>query len=166
MTSATSSPPKTRSIIGPLTTTFTPPANCTSLAAPVSFDTGDGSESSISNSQAQKCSWVSEDGIISSIAYDDVACWPSATGSVPSFSFNTSDDSPVTALNGWGIYSPGLICPHGYTTACWAEASSHGPDTTTLSGPSFEFQFGLLPGETAIGCCPRYFSFYFLSRNH
>ena len=155
MASTTSSPSPTGSVIGPLTTTFTRPLNCSSLGGLVSYDTGDGIESSLSNFQAQRCTWVSSHGITDSYNYDDVACWPPGTGSAPTFSFNAADETPKTALNGWGIYSPGLVCPHGYTTACWAESSNHGSRSTVLPGSTFQFQFSLLPEETAVGCCPR-----------
>lgn len=56
---------------------------------------------------------------------DDAACWPSPAG---------------------GVYTPGLVCPDSYTTACSATAGARG---------GFDFQFGLEAGETAVGCCPR-----------
>ncbi|KAH8771020.1 hypothetical protein F5883DRAFT_551694 [Diaporthe sp. PMI_573] len=48
-------------------------------------------------------------------------------------------------FRGWGFYSPGLICPHGYTSACTA---------TAKGGAQWPVQFVMLEGETAVGCCP------------
>ena len=56
-----------------------------------------------------------------------------------------SSVSTGVALNGWGFYSPGIQCPSGYATSCVATEGVVG---------GFNFQFGLLPSETAIGCCP------------
>lgn len=50
-------------------------------------------------------------------------------------------------FRGWGFYSPGLVCPHGYTSAC----------TATAGGDAqWPVQFEMLEGETAVGCCPTY----------
>ncbi|KAM3501722.1 hypothetical protein MY10362_005339 [Beauveria mimosiformis] len=46
---------------------------------------------------------------------------------------------------GWGFYSPGLVCPDGYTTACTAIFGQRADWST---------QFPLVAGETAVGCCP------------
>lgn len=45
-----------------------------------------------------------------------------------------------------GFYSPGLVCPDGYLSAC----------TATWDGFSdWQVQFPMTAGETAVGCCPR-----------
>ncbi|KAH6641280.1 hypothetical protein F5144DRAFT_563049 [Chaetomium tenue] len=49
---------------------------------------------------------------------------------------------------GWGFYSPGLACPTGYTAACTAEYGKRS---------DWEVEFTLIPGETAVGCCPEGF---------
>lgn len=70
---------------------------------------------------------------------DDAACWPSSppkTASTPS----------ATRRVAAGVYTPGLVCPESYATACSATAGVQG---------GFGFQFGLEAGETAVGCCPR-----------
>ena len=107
-----------RSNLGPLTTTFTPAPSCS-----VNIYRAD--DPSIAW-QGQECS--------SGNPNDATQCWPTATVSAPQPPFF-----------GWGFYSPGLICPQGYTVAC-----------TTASNPAgaFSFQFPLLPSETAVGCCP------------
>ncbi|ORX96287.1 hypothetical protein BCR34DRAFT_184373 [Clohesyomyces aquaticus] len=126
----------TRSNLGPLTTTFTPPPHCS--GAVITCPTCS------SASQGQTCfgSNPSSKGGV-----DDTACWPRAT-----------QYPPTPPLVGLGFYSPGLICPTGYASAC--SAVSRGPrddpGTTILSsGPiGGTLQFPLVAGETAVGCCP------------
>ncbi|KAI0397968.1 hypothetical protein F5Y17DRAFT_256120 [Xylariaceae sp. FL0594] len=67
---------------------------------------------------------------------DEQDCWPPRQTGVP---------TTTEAVAGWGVYSPGISCPAGYTSVA---ASTHG----VKSG--FKFQFPLDVGETAIGCCP------------
>ena len=103
--------------LGPLTNTFTPPSSCTINV--IASDTG-------SAWQGQECT---DDTV-----FDAATCWPTAT--VP---------APIPPFEGWGFYSPGLVCPDGYTSACTA---SFNPSQS----PSF--QFALSSSETAVGCCP------------
>ena len=65
---------------------------------------------------------------------DTASCWPPATISAP--------DPPYS---GWGAYSPGIVCPSDYFSACGAGIASL---------TEFNFQFPLIAKETAIGCCP------------
>ena len=121
-----------RSIIGPLTTTFTPPSHCSEVGLG-RFADGYGVLSA----------WVAMVGVVSSgnnFPTNDDRCWPSATRI-------SSQDA-----QGWGIYSPGLICPAGYTTACTSAPAI----SNWRSSEGFEFMSPVLPGETAAGCCPRY----------
>ncbi|GAB7348899.1 hypothetical protein MBLNU459_g7591t1 [Dothideomycetes sp. NU459] len=79
---------------------------------------------------------------------DDSACWPPFNG-LP----------PTAPYAGWGFYSPGLICPTGYTTACTGALLGDGsPSVLTSGGTSYDFQFSLTAGETAVGCCPSGYS--------
>lgn len=113
-----------RTIINSLTTTFTPPVTCTIpvIACPTCNY----------GWAAQTCHTSVE---------DNTACWPStSSGFLP---------SPTQPLWGWGFYSPGLICPKGYTSACTATATA-----TTLG--TWTPQWVMDAGETAVGCCPRY----------
>ncbi|TPX16604.1 uncharacterized protein E0L32_012413, partial [Thyridium curvatum] len=111
--------------LGPLTTTFTPPASCSTAVL--------GCTSCTDGWLAQSCgvNTYNSQGV-----RDAAACWPPPRA-----------DTVETgvAFNGWGFYSPGLHCPVGYTTACSATAGV---------GGGFMFQFPLVPGETAYGCCP------------
>lgn len=70
---------------------------------------------------------------------DDMSCWPP-----PSVNQALLRKHPFQGL---GFYSPGLACPTGYTTACTAEYGRR---------PQWDIQFALVPGETAVGCCPEY----------
>jgi hypothetical protein len=111
-------------VLGPLTTAWSPPDSCT-VYVPECV----GAKCTKAY-RAQQCvgpqAWGS----------DNAECWPPVTVSTPKPPFQ-----------GWGYYSPGLVCPTGYTTACTAE----------YGGTSeWNMQFTLAPGETAVGCCPEY----------
>jgi len=128
-----SSTGQARTILGPLTTTFTPAPACFTPVvecAPPSCDVG---------WQAQTCYSSSSD--IASVE-DNSDCWPPRSGSV-----TLSTHNPT--LNGWGFYSPGLVCPSGYTSACTATGGGSW-------GWPVQFSLFVNPEETAIGCCPRY----------
>lgn len=88
----------TRNILGPLTTVFTAPQECT-LAGIINSHTA--------AYRGQGC-------IVDHLA-DASTCWPQATAAAPL-------KSPP--LNGWGFYSPGISCPAGYTSACSATQGS------------------------------------------
>ena len=129
-----------RSIIGPLTTTFIPPSHCSELGI-VRFP-NDYNE--MSAYLAQVGTVVSQDNY----ATWDSLCWPSGSRIL-----NPTTTSLWSVS--WGFYSPGLICPFGYTTAC-TSAPVTSNWRSVVSGGGFEFQNPLDPGETAAGCCPRY----------
>ncbi|KAH6877063.1 hypothetical protein B0T10DRAFT_193447 [Thelonectria olida] len=115
----------TRTNLGPLTTEFTYPSSCrVAILSCTNCAKG---------WQGQTCgsNHFNTQGV-----QDNVDCWPERSNS----SISTS-----VALNGFGYYSPGLLCPTGYTTACQATGTSDG---------GFVFQFPLLQSETAVGCCP------------
>jgi hypothetical protein len=119
-----------RVILGPLTTTYTAPSSC---SVPVQ-------ECQTCNTagQAQSCHASSSGSSTTYGAEDNTDCWP------PRSSFVST---PLPPLNGWGFYSPGLVCPNGMTTACSA---------TGGGSSDWPVQFALLQHETAVGCCPRY----------
>lgn len=134
--------------LGPLTTTFTPPPQCTRAVVAC---TGCATARVAQSCHAPISSPSVDAAPFSSGPQDDTVCWPSAT-SYPS--------SP--SLAGLGFYSPGIICPTGYISAC--SAIRPGPPTWTYSAlpsvitegplPNGKFQFPLIQGETAVGCCP------------
>jgi hypothetical protein len=114
-----------RTILGPLTTTFTPAPSCTiPVIACSTCNYGWG---------AQTC--------FSGGVEDFTGCWP-ATGT------SANLPSPTQPLWGWGFYSPGLVCPQGYASACSATATNIATGTWTP-------QWSMSAGETAVGCCPR-----------
>ena len=95
--------------------------------------------------QAQACS--------ASNFIDASACWPPAAGGVA---------TPEQPFGGWGYYSPGLVCPAGYATACSNSVVgglSVAPTGSLTGAAQFQFQFPpSIPGERAVGCCPTGFS--------
>ncbi|KAI0847968.1 hypothetical protein F5Y00DRAFT_108534 [Daldinia vernicosa] len=118
MTSATG----TSVLLGPLTTTWTPPPACTIAVA--------GCSTCPYGWLAQTCGGLDE-------VHDETSCWPPRT---------LGATTPGQPLLAWGIYSPGLVCPQGYTTAC----SYNGAKKTG----DFNFYFSPEESETAVGCCP------------
>lgn len=108
-------------ILGDLTTTFTQPLRCSTAVA-----------------ECLTCglAWQAQRCPTASLVADDVACWPPRTRNV---------FTPVPLLQ-WGVYSPGIACPAGYTTACTHDGSK----------PRGDFSFPVPPraSETAVGCCP------------
>ncbi|KAF1966488.1 hypothetical protein BU23DRAFT_544343, partial [Bimuria novae-zelandiae CBS 107.79] len=123
-------PTPTRINLGPLTTVFVPPPHCTRAALA-------GKEAAL----GQSCNPVDDK---TATAADDTGCWPRATA------YPSVDKS---SLAGLGFYSPGVMCPTGYVSACTAISTSKG-QTAAAPQVTGKFQFPLVAGETAIGCCP------------
>ncbi|KAH6634078.1 hypothetical protein B0J18DRAFT_8261 [Chaetomium sp. MPI-SDFR-AT-0129] len=113
--------------LGPLTTTWTMPEFCSIHVL--------GCTACSKGYRGQQC--LVENG--TTAPQDHTTCWPPMTARA---------GSPTHPFVGLGLYSPGLVCPMGYTTACTAEYGGR-------SG--WEMQFSLIPGETAVGCCPEGF---------
>ncbi|KAF2866495.1 hypothetical protein BDV95DRAFT_598756 [Massariosphaeria phaeospora] len=137
---STQTPTSTRSNLGPLTTTFIAPSHCSGavLACPTCSKAF----------QAQTC----KSGPNASGAEDDSECWPPTT---------VSEKRPPLA--GFGFYSPGIACPMGYTTACSAVSQAVQQTTSAVrvvpvALQGGKFQFPLVAGETAVGCCPTGYS--------
>ncbi|KAL7938640.1 hypothetical protein V8C35DRAFT_288748 [Trichoderma chlorosporum] len=114
-------------LLGPLTTTWTMPETC-SIYMPPCATCGQGF-------RAQSCNAISGGRV-----QDNTACWPPATQGV---------SSPGWPFEGWGFYSPGIVCPAGYVTACTAVYGQR---------PQWDTQFTLVSSETAVGCCPSGFT--------
>jgi hypothetical protein len=130
-------------LFGPLTTTWTQPSSCT-LPMAVSQSTGFDFRSFQTVLQGLTCTSYTLRACTTGTSYCsavttyesliDAACFPSATV------------NPNNELGIFGFYSPGLVCPQSYTTAC----------ATTMGGTGdFEPFWPLTADETAIGCCPR-----------
>ncbi len=126
----TMSTAQTRTILGPLTTTFTPTPACSAqvLECPLPTCT--------LAWQAQTCYSSGDSAGIE----DNSDCWPPRSGSVTESTHNPT-------LAGWGFYSPGLVCPSGFVSACSA---------TFGESWGWPVQYSIFEGETAVGCCPRY----------
>ena len=118
---STSAPSRTNNL-GPLTTSWAPPSACAFVQ--------DACPTCVYGWQAQVCSGTARS--------DDQDCWPSRAKGVSA----TSGD-----LEGWGLYSPGWICPSGYQSVAAA---------TQGAISNFDFQFPLENSETGIACCPTY----------
>ncbi|KAI1275006.1 hypothetical protein F5Y07DRAFT_189547 [Xylaria sp. FL0933] len=61
--------------------------------------------------------WAAQTCIDATVT-DNTDCWPPRAGNVP----NTSG-----AVLGWGIYSPGIVCPGGFTPAAGATQGGFSP---------------------------------------
>lgn len=144
--------------LGPLTTTFTPPASCTTGTANLQIAVTDSEISSLFLQYAQQCSTVA--GL-------DCAPPGSKSHTQPTSTVNLN---PTQIFNRV-YYSPGFYCPSGWSTAGVAEYSNGtvtglGVFKTTATpthypdGPAeFELPGTLLmslldPSETAVVCCP------------
>ena len=152
MTSA-STTPSTITNAGPLTTTFTPPASC---LADLYCDPPD--NTFFFCVQGVSC------GSVTSFSLNPTLL----TECFPSYSLlNFANMGPLfgTPI----VYSPGLICPQGYTTALQqiGPKGIYQTEVYTIStDTSLQTQLLLTvttavtiedvsPGETAVACCPR-----------
>ena len=110
-------------LLGPLTTTFTPPTDCTTIVlGKVPYD----------------CNY--ESGIDLTVA---TSCLPPA--------LVQQDESNQ-------YFSPGLVCPEGWSTACLGGAAA-GPLTRSddfKPGLNASYSFRVSPGaaQSIAGCCP------------
>jgi hypothetical protein len=86
--------------LGPLTTTFTPPAACSTAVAACA--------TCASALLGQSCNAAGS-------PVDAASCWPSITAAVA---------APSAPFHGLGFYSPGVACPNGYASACSATAGA------------------------------------------
>jgi hypothetical protein len=97
--------------------------------------------------------WQAQNCYRGTTAADETTCWPPGLGSTSQLLV----DGHKLELYGFGFYSPGLICPAGYTSACSATASATS---------NFNFQFPPTKMETAVGCCPTYVVNFVGASNH
>ncbi|PSN60185.1 hypothetical protein BS50DRAFT_593963 [Corynespora cassiicola Philippines] len=119
-------------LLGPLTTTFTPPPHCSSaaLACPT-------------------CNKAFRGQTCRAGLQEDASCRPPRARVSGASSLDANANvAPV------GFYSPGLICPTGYTRACSATTPAPRATSGARQDLDFAFDFPPAPGETAVGCCP------------
>jgi hypothetical protein len=124
-----------RTIIGPLTTTFTPLPEC-------SVPTRIGSHLT-AQTYADLCAVWWPDCRAPDAA--EIECLPSSTGA-----WNTAQKG--------AFYSPGLHCPHGWQTVYSVTgAQAKATDTAGVTGNDIGpiERNTMLAGETAALCCPR-----------
>ncbi|KAH6632447.1 hypothetical protein F5144DRAFT_603189 [Chaetomium tenue] len=124
-----------RTILGPLTTIFTPPASCTiAVGLCKTCDVA---------WWGQTCGGGGEE--------DNTSCWPTTTEGVP--------EPTKLPLYGWGFYSPGLECPVGYTSACsavegvtsqWKHQFQMEPEETFVGCCPEGFKCDNLQGQTCL----------------
>jgi hypothetical protein len=143
---------------GPLTTTFTAPASCSTagFVTDIAY-ASDPSDwfvgADCTSTQPVDC--TPPGPVITSLAAAWAAGNPAADQLVP-------------------YYSPGLVCPAGWTTA--GAATKVNPTSTTISGAAFNVNVSAIdtggpfffdpwtdaflslldPSETAVACCPRF----------
>ncbi len=144
--------PYSRTDLGPLTTTFTPAPTCSESLALY-----EGGGSSIignwgSTIQCHSYSFT-EDGTLSTstIATQVAAkgCFPPALVTKAQLDLGTTVTGDYTPT--FGFFSPGYVCPAGFTTACSVASGDSSGATEVLT---------LLPmlrrGEKVAVCCPRF----------
>ena len=127
---------------GPLTTRFTAPGDCPLEAAITSFNPGNGLRPAI-------------------LGYMPGSAWASGFLEQSAIS-NTCYPSGKPAQQVTGYFSPGLICPSGWTSALTFLSSGvwyNTLDPWTASAPEVssrvsEYFRSLLPDETMVLCCP------------
>jgi hypothetical protein len=146
MTSA-STAPSTITNFGPLTTTFTPPASCMPSNTGLYCYTG-------------YCAWGFSCGTASAVSAES---WILLTECLPSYSLLNYATVVRGILETTIVYSPGLICPQGYTTVLqqigtkgtyWTNLWTQSQPYSTLS-INAPINLEVSPGETAVVCCPR-----------
>ncbi|KAI0167990.1 hypothetical protein BJ166DRAFT_610890 [Pestalotiopsis sp. NC0098] len=119
--------------LGPLTTTFVPSSRC--------------NDNIVGQSKNYFIAWRAQSCREGDVGpKDDSTCWP------PTATYARSTSQP---FDGWGFYSPGILCPSGYEPRC-----SNIPE----QGGGFSFQFSLGTSESAVGCCPTGFTCGFAQR--
>ncbi|KAF2715373.1 hypothetical protein K504DRAFT_446243 [Pleomassaria siparia CBS 279.74] len=132
------STPTRKGNLGPLTTTFNPPAHCTRPAL------------ACATCSSARAAQVCRTQLNGQKSQQDTDCWPQVTA------------APRIAPQGLqaplGFYSPGIMCPMGYATACAASVPAEPAQTTAPARDGGNFDFPLSAGESGFGCCPQGYS--------
>lgn len=136
-----------QSNLGPLTTTFTPPADCNTLLVRTIITSGDQRYDQFYVGYGETCT-VADDGNASTFIPE--SCYPGAFADW----FNDPDRNIPDRIDPVA-YSPGLVCPVGYEIACSLTRSGEAPTASASSDSDIHDLWDILnDGETAIGCCP------------
>lgn len=126
-----------RDNLGPLVTTFIPFSRCSDYTI---------AESTTSST------FLIEEGLA---FYFEAYCGETPTSCFPESTATAPPDGGLRTI-GTAFFSPGLICPSGWTTAALATAGSK-PDAYGLQNG---IAVGtLIPEETAAACCPKLVKF-------
>ncbi|KAJ3485486.1 hypothetical protein NLG97_g6804 [Lecanicillium saksenae] len=134
--------PNQRTNLGPLTATFSGPSSCSVLDGSFTKDGG-----ALNGALGYSCRARGNGQIFG----PDPSCFPSSLASY----INAGDQWLSTIA----VYSPGNICPNGFSSACTMTRSANDrpPTTAGILQTANRAMFNILEiGETAIGCCPRY----------
>lgn len=130
-------------LLGPLTTTFTAPTRCSQA-----YWLSDSSRV-YNPTLGQICTTV--DGEID--YSQDSSCLPPVASTILASLVGPSEVI-YTTYDYKGYYSPGIVCPAGYTTACAAQAGADGIQSALSNFQSFGFVHSATADETVAGCCP------------
>lgn len=151
--STTSTTSSIRSQLGPLTTTFSRPSDCSSL---LWYTHSYGWYGYPANTLQCRLEKYSTSGSVTSKVFKRAilaeSCFPPGFASFINQWTATDPLAPPSPYETVHFYSPGLVCPAGYTTAC---AVARQTDLSLPPGAPGGIWSLLSPGETAIGCCPR-----------
>lgn len=128
---------------GPLTTTFTPPSDCSSLRL---FEHVDGTDG-FYGAWGESCRPGEEGGLGIIQAR---TCYPEKLGS-----YYIASGHP--AWSTLPVFSPGTACPAGWTTACSVVRSQgdKAPAKTSTTTASWAMWNLAEDGQTALACCPK-----------
>ncbi|KHN97379.1 uncharacterized protein MAM_04976 [Metarhizium album ARSEF 1941] len=138
--------------LGALTTTFTPPDDCTSLTA--RYYVSDEPKTYRLN-YGFTCGGSEAQGVLYGRPMAKPTCFPSSFAPAFTCEFELSD-----MVTPYPVYSPGLVCPHGYGPSCTISRPAATPPLDAANTTSYSnraersIQRMLKAGETAIGCCP------------
>jgi len=129
--------PGQRHVFGPLTTTFTPPADCTVL----NFEDFYALEKGFS--------------LIAALPNQQNCDNPDAESRNSCYPLNTA----LYTVGSQGFYSPAFECPLGWIAALTFNEEGYFHSSTTIGPVDWRFTTQhplstLLPGETGIICCP------------
>lgn len=139
--------PTARTNLGPLTTTFSADSTC-SIIDGTFTKVGGALNGAVGYMCHRGHSDTEGDG---QLFYADDTCFPNSLAAY----VNKGD----RWLDSIAVYSPGSVCPHGFTEACTMARSANDVPPTTGRGfaTASRAVFNILEiGETAVGCCPRY----------
>ncbi|KAJ6789589.1 hypothetical protein PWT90_09483 [Aphanocladium album] len=132
--------PSERTNLGALTTTFSGPASCSILDGSFTKEGG-----ALNGAVGYACSARGDGQIFGA----DPACFPNSLAS-----YIRAGEQWISTI---AVYSPGNICPHGFSSACTMTRSANDepPTTGSVLRTANRAMFNILEiGEIAIGCCP------------